>query len=33
VVREMKIDRNKRIWNNSDINEAINDAIVEVQKS
>lgn len=33
VVREMKIDRNKRIWNNSDINEAINDAILEVQKS
>lgn len=33
VVREMKIDRNKRIWNDSDITEAINDAIIEVQKS
>jgi hypothetical protein len=27
----MKIDKKKRIWDDADINEAINDAIIQVQ--
>lgn len=33
VRREMRIDRNGRIWSNEDIKEALNNAILQVQKS